>query len=111
MSRDEQFSSYQQYESFERRHIGPTSSQENELLKALGYKDMRSFISDVVPSNIAMAKKLKDLLPDALTEVQAIQALREIADKNEMFTSFIGCGYYGTITPAVIMRNVLENPA
>ena len=111
MSRDEQFSSYQQYESFERRHIGPTSSQENELLKALGYKDMRSFISDVVPSNIAMAKKLKDLLPDALTEVQAIQTLREIADKNEMFTSFIGCGYYGTITPAVIMRNVLENPA
>ena len=111
MSRDEQFSSYQQYESFERRHIGPTSSQENELLKALGYKDMRSFISDVVPSNIAMAKKLKDLLPDALTEVQAIQTLREIADRNEMFTSFIGCGYYGTITPAVIMRNVLENPA
>ena len=111
MSRDEQFSSYQQYESFERRHIGPTSSQENELLKALGYKDMRSFISDVVPSNIAMAKKLKDLLPDSLTEVQAIQTLREIADKNEMFTSFIGCGYYGTITPAVIMRNVLENPA
>ena len=111
MSRDEQFSSYQQYESFERRHIGPTSSQENELLKALGYNDMQSFISDVVPSNIAMAKKLKDLLPDALTEVQAIQTLREIADKNEMFTSFIGCGYYGTITPAVIMRNVLENPA
>ena len=111
MSRDEHFSSYQQYESFERRHIGPTSSQENELLKALGYKDMQSFISDVVPSNIAMAKKLKDLLPEALTEVEAIQTLREIADKNEVFTSFIGCGYYGTITPPVVMRNVLENPA
>ena len=111
MSRDEHFSSYQQYESFERRHIGPTSSQENELLKALGYKDMQSFISDVVPSNIAMAKKLKDLLPEALTEVEAIQILREIADKNEVFTSFIGCGYYGTITPPVVMRNVLENPA
>ena len=111
MSRDEHFSSYQQYESFERRHIGPTSSQENDLLKALGYKDMQSFISDVVPSNIAMSKRLKDLLPDALTEVQAIEALRKMASKNEMFTSFIGCGYYGTITPAVIMRNVLENPA
>ena len=111
MSRDEHFSSYQQYESFERRHIGPTSSQENELLKALGYKDMQSFISDVVPSNIAMAKKLKDLLPEALTEVQAIQTLREIANKNEVLTSFIGCGYYGTITPPVVMRNVLENPA
>ena len=66
MSREEQFSSYSQYESFERRHIGPTSSQEDELLKALGYKDMISFISDVVPSNIAMTKKLSDALPHAL---------------------------------------------
>ena len=111
MSREEQFSSYKQYESFERRHIGPTSSQENELLKALGYTDMQSFISDVVPSNIAISKQLKDVLPEALTEVQAIEALRQMADKNELFTSFIGCGYYGTITPPVVMRNVLENPA
>ena len=111
MSREERFSSYEEYEAFERRHIGPTSSQENDLLKALGYKDMHSFISDVVPSNIAMAKKLKDVLPQALTEVQAIETLREIADKNQLFTSFIGCGYYGTITPPVVMRNVLENPA
>jgi glycine dehydrogenase len=111
MSREEHFSSYKEYEAFERRHIGPTPSQENELLKALGYDDMQSFISDVVPSNIAMSKKLQDVLPQALTEVQAIQTLREMADKNELFTSFIGCGYYGTITPPVIMRNVLENPA
>jgi len=111
MSREEHFSSYKEYEAFERRHIGPTSSQENELLKALGYDDMQSFISDVVPSNIAMSKKLQDVLPQALTEVQAIQTLREMANKNELFTSFIGCGYYGTITPPVIMRNVLENPA
>ena len=111
MSREEHFSSYKEYEAFEHRHIGPTSSQENELLKALGYDDMQSFISDVVPSNIAMSKKLQDVLPQALTEVQAIQTLREMADKNELFTSFIGCGYYGTITPPVIMRNVLENPA
>ena len=111
MSREEQFSSYKQYESFQRRHIGPTSSQEDEMLKALGYKDMHSFISDVVPSNIAMSKKLSDALPDPLTEVQAIDALRAMADKNEIFSSFIGCGYYGTITPPVVLRNVLENPA
>ena len=111
MSREEHFSSYKEYGAFERRHIGPTSAQENDLLQSLGYKDMQTFISDVVPSNIAMAKKLKDLLPDALTEVQAIQTLREMADKNQIFTSFIGCGYYGTITPPVIQRNVLENPA
>jgi len=111
MSREEQFSSYEQYASFERRHIGPTSSQEDEMLKALGYKDMHSFISDVVPSNIAMSKKLSDSLPSPLTEVEAIEALRAMANKNKVFTSFIGCGYYGTITPPVVLRNVLENPA
>jgi len=111
MSREEQFSSYKQYESFQRRHIGPTSSQENEMLQALGYKDMNTFISDVVPSNIAMSKKLSEALPEPLTEVAAIDALRAMADKNELFTSYIGCGYYGTITPPVVLRNVLENPA
>ena len=111
VSREESFSSYKEYESFERRHIGPTSLQENSLLSALGYKDMASFISDVVPSNIAISKKLKDSLPHPLTEVEAISALREMADKNQVFTSFIGCGYYGTITPPVVLRNVLENPA
>ena len=111
MSREEQFSSYKQFESFQRRHIGPTSSQENEMLQALGYKDMNTFISDVVPSNIAMSKKLSEALPEPLTEVAAIDALRAMADKNELFTSYIGCGYYGTITPPVVLRNVLENPA
>ena len=111
MSREEQFSSYQQYDSFERRHIGPTSLQELDLLKALGYKDMQTFISDVVPSNIAISQKLSQVLPTALTEVEAIQTLREMANKNQLFTSFIGCGYYGTIVPPVVLRNVLENPA
>lgn len=111
MSREEQFSSYKQYAEFQRRHIGPTSSQEDQMLTALGYTDMQSFITDVVPSNIAMSKKLSESLPPALTEVQAIEALRGMANKNEVFTSFIGCGYYGTITPPVVLRNVLENPA
>ena len=111
MSREEQFSSYDQYSSFERRHIGPTSLQEVQLLKELGYSDLASFISDVVPTNIAMTKKLNDTLPLPLNEVQAIESLREIADKNLNFDSFIGCGYYGTITPPVVLRNVLENPA
>lgn len=111
MSREEQFSSYKEYESFQRRHIGPTSSQEDEMLLALGYEDMNSFISDVVPSNISISKKLSEVLPEPLTEVAAIDALRALADKNELFTSYIGCGYYGTITPPVVLRNVLENPA
>ena len=58
-----------------------------------------------------MTKKLNDTLPLPLNEVQAIESLREIADKNLIFDSFIGCGYYGTITPPVVLRNVLENPA
>ena len=111
MSREEQFSSYSQYGSFERRHIGPTSIQEDEMLKSLGYKDMKSFVSDVVPNNIAMSKKLSDVLPHALNEIQAIEELRKMANKNLVFDSFIGCGYYGTITPPVVLRNVLENPA
>jgi glycine dehydrogenase len=111
MSREEHFSSYEQYAAFQRRHIGPTSSQEDEMLKALGYKDMQSFISDVVPSNITMTSKLSESLPPPLTEVEAIEALRAMADKNKVFNSFIGCGYYGTITPPVVLRNVLENPA
>jgi len=111
MSRVEHFGSYKEYAAFERRHIGPTSTEENTILRALGYTDMQSFIADVVPSNIAMSKKLCEALPEALTEIQAIEELRKMADKNQLFTSFIGCGYYGTITPPVILRNVLENPA
>jgi len=98
-------------ERFQTRHIGPSINDESEMLRLLGYKDMHSFISDVVPSNIAIAKKLCETLDDAKSEVAVIAELREIASQNQVFTSLIGGGYYGTITPAVIKRNVLENPA
>ena len=98
-------------ERFQTRHIGPSNSDESEMLHLLGYKDMHSFISDVVPSNIAIAKKLSETLDSAKSEVAVIAELREIASQNQVFTSLIGGGYYGTITPAVIKRNVLENPA
>ena len=98
-------------ERFQTRHIGPSINDESEMLRLLGYKDMQSFISDVVPSNIAIAKKLSETLDSAKSEVAVIAELREIAAQNQVFTSLIGGGYYGTITPAVIKRNVLENPA
>ena len=98
-------------ERFQTRHIGPSINDESEMLRLLGYKDMQSFISDVVPSNIAIAKKLSETLDSAKSEVAVIAELREIASQNQVFTSLIGGGYYGTITPAVIKRNVLENPA
>ena len=81
------------------------------MLHELGFADLDSFIKSVVPENIAMGQRLADVLPPALSEVETIAELRKLADQNQVFDSFIGTGYYGTITPAVILRNVLENPA
>ncbi len=99
------------YEGFEDRHIGPSASQEEEMLRVLGYDNLKTFISDVVPSNIAIEKSLAKTLDAAKSEVEVIAELRELAEQNQVFTSLIGSGYYGTITPPVIKRNVLENPA
>lgn len=81
------------------------------MLAELGFSSLAEFIKKVVPSNIAMSQKLEEALPPALTEPEVIAELRGFAQQNEVFTSLIGTGYYGTITPPVILRNVLENPA
>lgn len=99
------------YDSFSRRHIGPTSDDEREMLQALGYADLVSFIRDVVPSNIAINGVIENTLDNAKSEVEVIAELRSIASENKVFRSLIGTGYYGTIVPPVIKRNVLENPA
>ncbi len=96
---------------FEDRHIGPSGTQEEEMLRVLGYDNLKSFISDVIPSNIAIEKSLTETLNFSKSEVEVIAELRELAAQNQVFTSLIGSGYYGTLTPAVIKRNVLENPA
>lgn len=100
-------------DKFEDRHIGLTNSGEandtDALLKALGYSSIDAFIRDVVPESIYQGETLK--LPEALSEAQALEALQAIANKNQPFRSMIGQGYYGTITPTVILRNILENPA
>ncbi|MEY2768423.1 MAG: hypothetical protein RL359_59 [Actinomycetota bacterium] len=97
--------------AFVDRHIGPTHANEVEMLAQLGFDSLQSFISAVVPSAIAMKEPLEEHLPNAVTEVEAIKLLRQMASENKVFTSLIGTGYYGTVTPAVIKRNVLENPA
>ena len=97
--------------AFADRHIGPTHADENSMLKELGFKNLAEFISAVVPSAIAIKEPLEKHLPKAVSEVEAISLLRKLASQNKVFKSFIGTGYYGTITPAVIKRNVLENPA
>jgi glycine dehydrogenase len=97
--------------TFASRHIGPTNSEIEYMLQTLGYKSLEEFVSAVVPQSIAIKSKLVDSLPKALSESEAIAALRERANKNKVYRSAIGMGYYGTITPAVVLRNVLENPA
>ena len=98
-------------EEFVTRHIGPSSADEQQMLQVLGYSDLKTFVKDVVPTNIQIAQSLSQVLDSAKSEVAVISELREIASQNQVFTSLIGGGYYGTITPAVIKRNVLENPA
>ncbi|MBP6147548.1 MAG: aminomethyl-transferring glycine dehydrogenase [Candidatus Planktophila sp.] len=97
--------------TFEDRHIGPTENDERSMLAALGYKDLATFIADVVPSNIAINGVIEGALDSGKSEVEVISELRSIASENKVFRSLIGTGYYGTIVPPVIKRNVLENPA
>ena len=99
------------HDNFESRHIGPTHSDEAVMLKSLGYSDLSSFIADVVPANIAIEGVIESALGTGKSEVDVISELRSIAAENKVFRSLIGTGYYGTIVPPVIKRNVLENPA
>ena len=96
---------------FEDRHIGPTSKDEAEMLSLLGYPNLNSFIADVVPANIAITGVIESAIGSARSEVEVIAELRDIASENRVFKSLIGSGYYGTIVPPVIKRNVLENPS
>jgi glycine dehydrogenase len=97
--------------SFEDRHIGPTSIDEAAMLKHLGYSDLTTFIKDVVPANILIKGVIEGALDHGKSEVDVIAELREIASENKVFRSLIGTGYYGTIVPPVVKRNVLENPS
>lgn len=98
-------------DSFVGRHIGPTDSSVTTMLDLLGYKDLDSFTKAVVPQSIAISQHIEEILPVAASESDVIAELRKIAAQNTVKKSLIGMGYYGTITPPVIKRNVLENPA
>jgi glycine dehydrogenase len=95
--------------NFAQRHIGPDEFSQQQMLTALGYASLDELTSAALPAGLAIAKPL--LLPDPIDEHQALTALRELAARNTVLTSMIGLGYYGTITPPVIRRNVLESPA
>jgi len=91
------------------RHVGPSTEDQQHMLSALGCANLQELTAQVVPEAIAMTEDLA--IVDGCTEAQALAELREIASHNKVFKSFIGQGYYGTITPNVIQRNILENPA
>ncbi|WP_454745767.1 aminomethyl-transferring glycine dehydrogenase [Ciceribacter selenitireducens] len=104
-----QFTDYQPYDFANRRHIGPSPAEMEEMLKVVGYKTLDALIDATVPSSIRQAVPLT--WESAMTEREALDKLRETANKNKALVSLIGQGYYGTITPPVIQRNILENPA
>jgi len=94
---------------FVARHIGIEAEDEKLMLSAIGAASRRALIDAIVPRAIARPAPMQ--LPPALTEAQALAELKGIAARNQVLKSFIGQGYHGTLTPGVILRNILENPA
>ncbi len=96
------------YSEFSDRHIGPNSEETNYMLKDIGVNSLDELIDQTVPSSIRLKNKLN--LPEAQEEYRFLKELKTVASKNQVFESHIGLGYYNTITPGVVLRNVLENP-
>jgi glycine dehydrogenase len=94
--------------SFIQRHIGPTTDEVREMLDTLGYDTLDALIDATIPESIRFRRLLN--LPPAESEFAAITRLKDVASQNQVFTSYLGQGYYNTIVPAVIQRTVLENP-
>jgi glycine dehydrogenase len=93
---------------FSRRHLGPQREDVDAMLATLGFSSLEELIATTVPKEIRLRRSLD--LPPALSEEEALAELRAIASENEVRPSYIGMGYHGTYLPAVIRRNILENP-
>ncbi len=96
-------------DSFQRRHIGPNETEIQEMLTDMGLSSLDELISETIPDHILMEKEPE--LPLAMTEYEYLNHIRGLASKNKVYKTYIGQGYYGTITPSVILRNVFENPS
>lgn len=97
------------HDRFVNRHLGPRANEIKEMLEFVGVSSLDELIEQTIPSNIRLKEPLK--LKEGLTERQYYREILKLASKNKVFNTYIGMGYYDTITPAVILRNVLENPA
>ncbi len=98
----------QQATEFQHRHIGTTEEEAKEMLSIIGVKTVEELVHKTIPQNIRLQQPLQ--LPDAISEQQYLNEIKEIASKNKVFKTYIGQGYYNTITPSVILRNLFENP-
>ncbi|WP_420413916.1 aminomethyl-transferring glycine dehydrogenase [Roseibium sp.] len=105
-----ELTTYQAYDFANRRHIGPSPAEMEEMLKVVGFASLDDLIDATVPPSIRQKQPL-DWGGPGLSERDALFHMKEVAGKNKVLTSLIGQGYYGTTTPAPILRNILENPA
>src|SRR4051812_4600396 len=98
----------QQSAEFQRRHIGISETDKQKMLQTIGVGSLDELIDKTVPANIRMQGELD--LPPAISEDEYLKLVKELSTKNKLFKTYIGQGYYDTITPSVILRNVFENP-
>jgi glycine cleavage system pyridoxal-binding protein P len=97
------------HDEFHARHMGPNGEEKAAMLRLIGQASLEELTDAIVPASIKLKSGLA--LPVAVSEEQALDKIRAIAQQNQVYKSFIGQGYYGTHTPKVILRNILENPA
>jgi glycine dehydrogenase len=98
----------QQNTEFEKRHIGTLGAEKNQMLKTIGVESVDELINKTVPESIRLQHKLN--IPPAISEFEYLNELKTVAAKNQVWKTYIGQGYYNTITPSVILRNIFENP-
>jgi glycine dehydrogenase len=99
---------YRNQENFKNRQIGPNQKELREMLQTVGAKSLDELIDQTIPKNIRLDKPLN--IPAGITEYQYLNMIREMAGKNKVFKNYIGLGFYDTIVPSVILRNIFENP-
>src|SRR6476661_5118216 len=109
LTRQPTLASLEDHDAFVRRHIGTSDDAQAAMLDELGFESLDALMDSVVPAAIRLDRPLP--LPPPCTEAEALAKLRALAEQNRVEKSVIGQGYYGTETPAVILRNVFENPA
>ena len=95
-------------ENFSRRHIGPSTSELNNMLQTIGVNSIEDLLSQTIPDKIRLKTDLN--IPDAISEMEFLKEIKKFSSLNKNFKTYIGLGYHDTFTPSVIQRNILENP-